>query len=101
MHGIVDCFWPVYFKVMAEELWFVGVDVGTESVRAGLFSASGTLQTLSKKKIRTWENEQFREGSYEQSTADIWSAVCTTVRVSSTPGPSLVNFWESKDTCVE
>ena len=67
---------------MAErEKLFVGVDVGTGSVRAGLFSATGRLRSHATKDIRTWVNCGFQEGSYEQSTTDIWKAVEVTVRV--------------------
>ena len=58
--------------------WFVGVDVGTGSARAGLFSTTGKLINLSKKDIR---NDQSPEGYYEQSTTDIWSSVCAAVKV--------------------
>ena len=61
--------------------YFVGVDVGTGSVRAGLFTSEGKGVKYSRKEIPKWTNSGFTEGSYEQSTSDIWQAVCFTVRV--------------------
>jgi D-ribulokinase len=57
--------------------FFVGVDVGTGSARAGVFDADGGLLASRKQDIRIW-----REAGdiVEQSSADIWSAVCTSVR---------------------
>lgn len=56
----------------------VGVDVGTGSVRAGLFSYRGRLLNHCKQNIRTWRDES---GHSEQSTDDIWAAVVSTVKV--------------------
>ena len=61
--------------------YFVGVDVGTGSVRAGLFTSEGKGLKYSRKEITTWTNSGFSEGSSEQSTSDIWRAVCFTIRV--------------------
>ena len=56
---------------------FVGVDVGTGSARAGLFDQTGTLLASHKTPFAMW-----REGGdiVEQSSAEIWAAVCTSVR---------------------
>jgi D-ribulokinase len=56
---------------------FIGVDVGTGSVRAGLFNASGQMLAVAKRDI-----ELFREAGdiVEQSSTEIWSAVCDTIR---------------------
>ncbi|AUH65740.1 FGGY-family carbohydrate kinase [Paracoccus zhejiangensis] len=56
---------------------FLGVDVGTGSARAGLFDASGTMLASAKRDIRMW-----REAGdiVEQSSEDIWSAICASVR---------------------
>ncbi len=56
---------------------FLGVDVGTGSARAGLFDADGRLKATAKRPIRMW-----REPGeiVEQSSADIWRAVCESVR---------------------
>jgi len=60
---------------MAEH--FIGVDVGTGSARAGVFDAVGTMLASAKADIRLW-----REAGdmVEQSSNDIWRAVCTRVR---------------------
>ena len=59
----------------AEDL-FLGVDVGTGSARAGLFTASGQLLASAAHPIRLW-----RDGEHvvEQSADDIWGAVCRAV----------------------
>jgi len=56
---------------------FLGVDVGTGSARAGLFTRDGELLASAKQNIRMW-----KQGSdiVEQSSSDIWQAVCTAVR---------------------
>ncbi|MDB5551573.1 MAG: FGGY-family pentulose kinase [Rhizobium sp.] len=60
---------------MAEH--FLGIDVGTGSARAGLFDASGNMLGSAKRDIRVW-----REAGdvVEQSSEDIWQAVCDCVR---------------------
>ena len=56
---------------------FIGVDVGTGSARAGVFDAAGTMLASAKTDIRVW-----REAGdiVEQSSNDIWRAVCSSVR---------------------
>lgn len=56
---------------------FIGVDVGTGSARAGVFDAGGTLLASHKHEIQMW-----RESGdiAEQSSRDIWDAVCRCVR---------------------
>ena len=61
--------------------YFIGVDVGTKSVRSGLFTAAGRLVSRSTHEIKIWTNSGFPEGSREQATTDIWNAVCSTVKV--------------------
>ena len=61
-----------------EEKFFVGVDVGTGSVRAGLFSSRGRLVKHCKQEIRTWRDQS---DHCEQSSEDIWTAVVSTVKV--------------------
>lgn len=57
--------------------YYLGVDVGTGSARAGLFDASGTMLASAKRDITIWREA----GSIvEQSSADIWRAVCESVR---------------------
>lgn len=55
---------------------FIGVDVGTGSARAGVFDAKGTLLASHSQDIQMW-----RDGDIaEQSSEDIWSAVCACVK---------------------
>lgn len=61
---------------MADPL-FIGVDVGTGSARAGVFDAEGTLLASAKRDIRTWRETG---DIAEQSSDDIWQAVCESVR---------------------
>ena len=56
---------------------FLGVDVGTGSARAGLFDAKGVMLASAKRDITMW-----REAGdvVEQSSDDIWAAICASVR---------------------
>jgi D-ribulokinase len=56
---------------------YLGIDVGTGSARAGLFDRTGRLLASDKADIMLW-----REAGdiVEQSSDDIWSAVCRSVR---------------------
>lgn len=55
---------------------FLGVDVGTGSARAGIFTGAGQMLSQAAYPIMLW-----REGEtvVEQSSADIWAAVCRAV----------------------
>jgi D-ribulokinase len=56
---------------------FIGIDVGTGSARAGVFDTGGQMLGSAKHDIALWREA----GSIvEQSSADIWSAVCAAVR---------------------
>lgn len=56
---------------------YLGIDVGTGSARAGLFDQTGRLVAADKADIELW-----REAGdiVEQSSDDIWNAVCRSVR---------------------
>ena len=56
---------------------YLGVDVGTGSVRTGLVNANGELLARSEEKI---SRKSSKPGHYEQSSQEIWSAVISTVR---------------------
>ncbi len=56
---------------------YLGVDVGTGSVRAGLFDAAGTLKGVGKHDIQIWRAAGER---VEQSSDDIWAATCKSVK---------------------
>ena len=58
--------------------YFIGVDVGTSSVRAALVTSTGRLVCSASSAITIWEPEPT---FYEQSSTDIWQACCTVVRV--------------------
>jgi FGGY-family pentulose kinase len=57
--------------------YVVGVDVGTGSARAGLFDLQGTLIASAVKPIQIWKP---RTDFAEQSSTDIWSAICFCVK---------------------
>lgn len=55
---------------------FLGVDVGTGSARAGLFDEDGKLLGSASSPLQIW-----KDGDYiEQSSTDIWLAICTAVK---------------------
>jgi D-ribulokinase len=56
---------------------FIGIDVGTGSARAGVFDASGRMLSSAKRDIALY----LEAGDIaEQSSEDIWQAVCASVR---------------------
>jgi D-ribulokinase len=58
------------------ESLLLGVDVGTGSARAGLFDVAGRMLASAKCDIGIWRD---RGGIVEQSSAQIWDAVCRAV----------------------
>jgi len=55
----------------------IGVDVGTGSARAGVFDGAGRMLGQASRPIKAW----YPKPDYvQQSTADIWAAVCASVR---------------------
>ncbi|MCK8779858.1 FGGY-family carbohydrate kinase [Rhizobium sp. NTR19] len=56
---------------------FIGVDVGTGSARAGLFDEHGRLLASAKRPITIWHEPGH---VVEQSSAQIWQAICASVR---------------------
>lgn len=57
--------------------YFIGIDVGTGSARAGLFDRSGQMLASAKRPIAIWHAPG---DMVEQSSRDIWRAVCEAVR---------------------
>jgi D-ribulokinase len=57
--------------------YFIGVDVGTGSARAGVFDASGQCFGVGKKDILIFQDSG---EIVEQSAADIWTSVCYAIR---------------------
>lgn len=62
------------------EVYYVGVDVGTASVRAALVNSSGLLQSVAQEPISIWEPQT---DHYVQSSTEIWEKCCTVVKVRS------------------
>ncbi|CAG8443666.1 9695_t:CDS:2 [Ambispora gerdemannii] len=60
-----------------DEDYFVGVDVGTASVRAAVVDTKGVICGLSSNEILTWTS---RTDYYEQSSDNIWQSVCLSVK---------------------
>ncbi len=61
----------------ARTVGFIGVDVGSTSARAGVFTADGRALGRHVAPIRTWRPQA---DHVEQSSEDIWRAVCDCVR---------------------
>ncbi len=57
--------------------YYIGVDAGSGSVRAGLFTSEGLLLVHCKEDIKLWKNGVHSE----QSSEDIWKAVVTVIKV--------------------
>nr|KAF6505151.1 FGGY carbohydrate kinase domain containing [Rousettus aegyptiacus] len=57
--------------------YYVGVDVGTGSVRAALVDQRGSLLAFADQPINKWE-PQFNH--HEQSSEDIWTACCVVTK---------------------
>lgn len=63
---------------MSGKAYFLGVDVGTGSARAALFTENGKIVRTKEEKIKTWNP---RPSFYEQSSDDIWDACVKCIRV--------------------
>jgi FGGY-family pentulose kinase len=59
-------------------MFLIGIDVGTGSARAGVFDLMGRMLGSAKADITMWRDEG---AIVEQSSAQIWSAVCSAVRL--------------------
>ncbi|AYD03775.1 FGGY-family carbohydrate kinase [Neorhizobium sp. NCHU2750] len=59
------------------ETYFIGVDVGTGSARAGVFDRSGAMLASAKHDLLIFRDDH---GHVEQSSAQIWASVCAAVR---------------------
>lgn len=57
--------------------FYLGIDVGTGSARAGLFDAEGRMHGMGKRDITLHRDAADRA---EQSSGEIWQAVCTATR---------------------
>ncbi|XP_077360092.1 FGGY carbohydrate kinase domain-containing protein isoform X1 [Festucalex cinctus] len=59
------------------EIFYVGVDVGTASVRAALVTREGHLKTAAQESISIWEP---LNDHYVQSSSEIWQKCCAVVK---------------------
>uniref|UniRef100_A0A8C3M3Z6 FGGY carbohydrate kinase domain-containing protein n=1 Tax=Chrysolophus pictus TaxID=9089 RepID=A0A8C3M3Z6_CHRPC len=57
--------------------YYVGIDVGSASVRAALVDEFGTVVMHAEQPIQIWEPQP---DHYEQSSADIWAACCAVTK---------------------
>lgn len=64
-------------SVQANTDCVIGIDVGTGSARAGIFSLSGEKRAAAVTPITTWRP---RPHYMQQSSEEIWNAVCRSVR---------------------
>ncbi|EJD54119.1 Pentulose kinase [Auricularia subglabra TFB-10046 SS5] len=62
-----------------ESAAFIGVDVGTGSVRSCVLRPNGALLASATHDIHTWRDPRDHR-IFEQSTEDIWNAVCASVK---------------------
>lgn len=62
-----------------ETSYYLGIDVGTGSARAGLVKADGTVLASASQDTKTWRDPTDHR-IFEQSTADIWKSICIAVR---------------------
>lgn len=71
----------VYYRSAGDmSRYYVGVDVGTASVRAALVTWDGQVKHMAEEPVNIWEP---CADHYEQSSEDIWSKCCRTVKVRS------------------
>ena len=58
-------------------MYLIGIDVGTGSARAGVFDKGGVMLGTAKAEVTMWREA----GSVvEQSSDQVWQAVCQAVR---------------------
>ena len=57
--------------------YYIGVDVGTGSARAGIFTEDGKMLTSVSKDIKMWKYEN---DFVEQSSEDIWECICLSIK---------------------
>lgn len=62
-----------------EDNYYLGIDVGTGSARAALVKADGTVLASASQETKTWRDSADHH-IFEQSTADVWKSICTSVR---------------------
>jgi FGGY-family pentulose kinase len=60
-----------------EECYYIGIDVGTGSARAGIFNGNGRMAASKTHPIRMWKPQP---DFVQQSSGDIWNACCICVK---------------------
>jgi len=68
---------PPHRKLKNMAKHFIGIDVGTGSARAGIFDTQGNMIATAKRDIALFQDAR---DIAEQSSRDIWAAVCASVR---------------------
>ena len=58
---------------------YIGIDVGTGSVRACLVTSNGTIKASNTQDTQTWRDPHDHR-IFEQSTTDIWTKTCAAVK---------------------
>lgn len=62
---------------MADEKFFIGIDVGTGSARAGIFDRAGKMLSHASRDIQLWYPES---DFVEQSSENIWGSCCASAK---------------------
>ncbi|XP_013194694.2 FGGY carbohydrate kinase domain-containing protein [Amyelois transitella] len=82
---------------MSNEVYFVGVDVGSGSVRAALVDDRGHVLRTSVKELQTWKP---KVNYYEQSSNDVWNCCIYVIKnVVTNINPALVKGIGFDATC--
>ena len=64
---------------MSQSAYYIGVDVGTGSVRAGLVKTDGTIVASFTEETTTWRDQEDHR-IFEQSTNEIWAGMCKAIK---------------------
>ncbi|TFK85067.1 Pentulose kinase [Polyporus arcularius HHB13444] len=64
---------------MSQGPYYIGVDVGTGSVRAGLVKPDGTIVASFTEETTTWRDPEDHR-IFEQSTNNIWDGMCKCIK---------------------
>ncbi|KAK0635072.1 Nup93/Nic96-domain-containing protein [Bombardia bombarda] len=78
---LAEDFQPCIVLTLATQEYYIGIDVGTGSARACIIDSTGEIKALAAENIKLWTPASGYGGShYEQSTTDIWNAICICVK---------------------
>ena len=70
---------PLLTTTMSQTPYYIGIDVGTGSVRAGLVKPDGTLVASRTEETITWRDPEDHR-IFEQSTNNIWAGMCKCIK---------------------